>query len=177
MKTMISVCVAMILAVSVAIAEDADDKEYVATGALTEPLEAPGHEDDHDKSRVRAFPLVKYDRDGDEERQKILYVPGASVVKSRSDADESKVEVLDIPFFTLAESEHRENGEFDNKAVDIPIFGPLFRHRREGNKEKIRFLFFSHTRSVDPEEYGKPKEHAAYQPVGRSKAGSIRDAR
>lgn len=176
MKTLISVCLALVLAVPVW-AGDSDSGEYVSTEELTEPLEAPVDEESRKKSRIRAFPLVKYDRDGDEERQKVLYVPGASVVKSRSDAEESKVEVLDIPFFTLAESEHRENGEFDNKAIDIPIFGPLFRHRRQGNEEKVRFLFFSHTRKVDPEEYGKETPRESYQPKGRSKTGSIRRGR
>ena len=176
MKTMISVCFTVILAIP-ALAEDVGSEEYVSTAEMTEPLEAPSAAEDRDTSRIRAFPLVKYDRDGDKERQKVLYVPGASVVKSRSDADESKVAVLDVPFFTLAESEHRENGEFDNKAIDIPIFGPLFRHRREGNKEKVRFLFFSHTRTVDPDEYGQPRERKEYRPRGGGKAGGIRNSR
>lgn len=44
--------------------------------------------------------------------------------------------------------------EIDNKFLKLPIVGSLFRHKRQSNKEKIRFLIFSHTRTVDPEEYG-----------------------
>ncbi|MFP6596207.1 MAG: hypothetical protein VCC01_02015 [Candidatus Hydrogenedentota bacterium] len=59
-----------------------------------------------------------------------------------------------IVFFTLAQSKSKKNGEFDNKFLKLPIVGSLFRHKRQSNKEKIRFLIFSHTRTVDPEEYG-----------------------
>lgn len=141
------------LSLSTATAQEQDTTdEYVSTADSTDPLII---EEDDRHSHVRGFPLVNHRRHGEDTRTKFVYVPGASVVKTRADEDEKKVAVLDIPFFTLAESKSRTNGEFDNKAIDLPIIGSLFRHKRVGNKEKIRFLIFSHTRKVDPDEYGK----------------------
>ncbi|MFP6581043.1 MAG: hypothetical protein VCD00_00650 [Candidatus Hydrogenedentota bacterium] len=148
--------------------------EYVSTADSTDPLVL---EEDDRHSHVRAFPLVNHRRHGEDTRTKFVYLPGASVVKTRTSDDEKKVAVLDIPFFTLAESKSNANGEFDNKFIDLPIFGSLFRHKRQGNKEKVRFLIFSHTRPVDPDEYGDPKTHKP-KPVrqNRGKGGSIHRA-
>lgn len=149
--------------------------EYVSTADSTEPLII---EEDNRHNHVREFPVVNHRRHGDEARTKFVYLPGAAVVRNKSDDSRNKTEVLDIPFFTLAETERRTNGEFDNKAVDLPLFGPLFRHKRVGDKEKVRFFIFSHTRRVDPDKYGDP-EYRRPEVVrhSRGKGGTIHRGR
>jgi hypothetical protein len=154
--------------------EDASSNdEYVSTADMVEPLILESEQDDR-HTHVRAFPLVNHKRHGESTQTKFVHVPGAALVKTRGNAHEEKVEILDVPFFTLAESKSRDNGEFDNKAIDIPIFGPLFRHKREGDREKVRFLIFSHTRTVDPEKY--EKRHNEREPrQGRSRGKASRN--
>ncbi|HIA48257.1 MAG TPA: hypothetical protein EYN96_09905, partial [Candidatus Hydrogenedentes bacterium] len=119
--------------------------EYVSTENIDHPFGDP--EDDYTESHIRVFPLVKHDRKGKEGDLKVLHAPLVTVFEANRDEDEHKVELVYIPFFTLAQSKSKKNGEFDNKFLKLPIVGSLFRHKRQGNKEKIRFLIFSHTRT------------------------------
>ncbi|PCJ57002.1 MAG: hypothetical protein COA73_11280 [Candidatus Hydrogenedentota bacterium] len=102
--------------------------------------------------RTSVFPLVKYRKEEDESRLKLLYVPGAALVKAKETEDSSKLEVVDIPFFKLVKSEHHADGTFDNQFLKLPLVGSVFRHKRTADKEKVRFLIFSHTKRVDGEK-------------------------
>lgn len=132
----------------------ADSNEvYVSTEEIERPF---GEEsEDYSETHTNVFPIVKYDKEGDDSKLRVLHVPFVTVFRSKKNEDRQKVEVVDIPFFKLASTESEANGEFDNKFLKVPIFGSLFRHKRQGDREKIRFLFFSHTLRLDPDEYGQ----------------------
>ena len=114
------------------------------------------YREDGDSKRVKLIDVVigegySYKRDGDRREVEVINLPLVSVLKAERDSESESVKILDIPFFTLAESREDADGDFDNRAIDVPIFGPLFRHRRTNGEEKFRFLIFSHTRNSDTE--------------------------
>jgi len=103
--------------------------------------------------------LLETEREGDDHSSvKFLNAPFTTVVSAEKSGESKETKRLDIPFFTLAESEREEDGDFDRKAIKLPILGSLFRHKREGDTEKVRFLFFKHTRKVDAEDEDEEKE-------------------
>lgn len=144
--------------------EPSADIEYVST----EDLDQPFGDDDYTESHARIFPIVKYDREGEDSKVKVLHAPFVAVYKSEVDEGEQKTEFVDVPFFKLAQSKSNDEGEFDNKFIKLPIVGSLFRHKRQGDKEKIRFLIFSHTRTVDPDAYGQD-DHESKRNDSRSR--------
>lgn len=164
--------------------EDAPEAETISAGSLLNDVAAdvPAPRKD---VRATVFPIVKYREDGDSKRVKlvdvvvgegysykrdgehreveVIHLPLVSVLKTERDPGSDSVKILDIPFFTLAESSADADGDFDHRAIDIPIFGPLFRHRRSGDEEKVRFLIFSHTRKtgggLDQDDAGHTRVH------------------
>lgn len=124
--------------------------------------------DDHVHTSL--FPLVKYRKHGDEERLKLVHVPFVSLVKAKKNDEKEEVSIVNVPFFKLVKSETHADGDFDNQVVKLPIIGALFRHKRTGNREKVRFLIFSHTRTVSDDEMedaGEPRPRRTYQRRGK----------
>ena len=153
--------------------DDDTDDQYVSTEHLDDPF--GDNSQDYTESHARIFPLVKYDREGEDTSMKILHAPLVTVFKAKKNENEHKVEIVDVPFFTLAQTKSRKNGEFANKFLKLPILGSLFHHKRQGDREKIRFLIFSHTRTVDPEKYGNDAYKRKPVPLqSRGKGGARR---
>ena len=88
----------------------------------------------------------------------IVNLPGTSLIEATRHGDASSLKLVDIPVFTLVDNEDHGHGEFDNKFIKLPIIGSLFRHKRTHNKEKIRFLIFSHTRTLDADDHERHQE-------------------
>lgn len=118
--------------------------------------ESVDYSEDVDHVHGSVFPLVKYHREGDETKLKVPYLPLVSLVKAKKSDDVEEVSVVSVPFFKLVKSEKHSDGRFDHQFVKLPIIGSLFRHKRTADKEKIRFLIFSHTRYLD-EDDGAPR--------------------
>lgn len=177
--------------------EDALREEAVKTKAF--PIVQ--HERDGDSSETKVGNLIiaegyHHERHGDHQETEFLDLPFLSVLKTESSGDDHRevrfikapftrvfesesrdgghdVRVLDVPFFSLVESESDPGGAFDNKAIKLPIIGSLFRHQRTDEKEKVRFLFFSHTRHFDEDGQPEPRNN---QPVSK-RTGSRRPIR
>lgn len=108
-----------------------------------------------DTRRVRVVDIpfasvLKVDESPHKARMKFLSVPGVSVAKSKRVGEKSSFKLLDLPFASLVRSEREANGDFDRRAVNLPILGSLFRHSRHDGKETTRFLFFKHTKRARP---------------------------
>jgi len=95
----------------------------------------------------------------DEESSKtFVHVPFVTIAKSRKTAEEQSFKLLDVPFASLIKTESDSDGNFDRRLITVPILGPLFRHKMEGDKETVRFLFFKHSRThVQSDEVDEPK--------------------
>lgn len=94
--------------------------------------------------------LVKAESDGADHREvKLVNLPFTTLVEAEEHKDRKSLKLVDIPFFTLVDNEDHGDGEFDNKLIKLPLIGSLFRHKRTDDEEKVRFLFFTHTRHVD----------------------------
>jgi hypothetical protein len=83
---------------------------------------------------------------------RFIHVPFVTVAERDLDDDVNSFRLVDVPFFQLVETENDDNGDFDRQVLDIPIFGPLIRHKREGERESARFLFFKRSWNVDADK-------------------------
>jgi len=132
------------------------------------------YERDDDSKEIEVLDLgivegYRYERDGDHKEVEILDLPLAAVLKAERNEDgetgfrfihvpfvtvaerklgdeSNSFELLDVPFFSLVKTRNDDDGDFDRQLIDLPILGPLFRHKRVGDKETTRFLFFKHSR-------------------------------
>ena len=87
---------------------------------------------------------------------RFIHVPFVTVAERNLNDDSNSFRLVDVPFFSLVKTRNDDDGDFDRQVIDLPLLGPLFRHKREGDKETTRILFFKHSRTVDldaePEE-------------------------
>ncbi len=113
-------------------------------------------EGDHSKSAMLDVPfasLVKREEHGDDHKEvSVLNLPFTTLVEAEEHGDASSLKLVDIPLFTLLDNEDHGDGTFDNRFIKLPIIGSLFRHQRTDEKEKVRFLIFSHTRRFDKDD-------------------------
>lgn len=124
----------------------AEESPIVEDAAALEGQEMPEAECRSDKTRVALFPLVSYRRDGEKTKVKVVNAVVATGYSFKREGDSTKTKVLDVPLFTLVRSETWGEDEFDRSLIKLPIVGSIFRHKRTKDEEKIRFLFFSHTK-------------------------------
>jgi len=117
---------------------------------------------DQSKTEILDVPfasLLRREEHGPDDKEvSILNLPGTSLVEAKRDGEASSLKLVDVPLFTLLDTKDHGNGEFDNKFLKLPIVGSLFRHKRTENKEKIRFLFFSHTRTFNGDDRDRRAE-------------------
>lgn len=108
---------------------------------------------DHKELEILDLPLaavLKAERNEDGETGfRFLHVPFVTVAERDLDDDSNSFRLVDVPFFSLVKTRNDDDGDFDRQLIDLPILGPLFRHKREGDRETTRFLFFKHSRTVN----------------------------
>lgn len=124
----------------------AEDSPIVEDEAALEGQETPEAECRSGETRAALFPLVSYHRDGEKTKVKVVNALVAEGYSFRREGDYRKTEVLHVPLFTLVKSEAWGEDEFDTRLIKLPFVGSVFRHKRTKDEEKIRFLFFSHTK-------------------------------
>lgn len=102
------------------------------------------------------FTLMESETGENSHEVNFVKAPFTRVFSSESDGESHETRVLDVPFFSLLESERDDDGDVSTTFVKLPIVGALFKHSRSGDKEKVRFLFFSHTRRIDEDREARP---------------------
>jgi hypothetical protein len=161
---------------------ESDESENSVDAGIPLLLE---YERDDDSKEVEILDLgiiegYRYERHGDHKEVEILDLPLAAVLKAeRNEEGETgfrfihvpfitvaerdlgkhgnSFKLLDVPFFSLVKTENDDDGDFDRQLIDLPILGPLFRHKRVGDKETTRFLFFKHSRTSNDDESDEPR--------------------
>jgi len=116
---------------------------------------------DHKEVEILDIPfgaVLKAERNEDGETgYRFLHVPFVTVAERDLDEDSNSFRLLDVPFFSLVKTRNDDDGDFDRQVVDLPLLGPLFRHKRVGNKQTTRILFFKHSWTSDKEESDEPR--------------------
>lgn len=116
---------------------------------------------DHQEVEVLDIPfaaVLKAERNEEGETgYRFLHVPFVTVAERNLGDDSNSFRLLDVPFFSLVKTKNDDDGDFDRQVIDLPILGPLFRHKRQGDKETTRFLFFKHSWTSDRDDADEPQ--------------------
>ncbi len=99
---------------------------------------------------------AKRNEDG-ETGYRFLHVPFVTVAERDLDDDSNSFRLLDVPFFSLVKTRNDDDGDFDRQVIDLPLLGPLFRHKRVGDKQTTRFLFLKHSWTANDAETEEPR--------------------
>jgi hypothetical protein len=157
-----------------------DGKEYRVTYDAVQDGDADVDRDRESGEHVhaRVFPLVNHKQHDDEKRTKFVYGPGFALVRGEESDTHSELEVVKLPGFRLIDTESHKDGRFDNKFLKVPILGSMFRHYRTDDKEKTRFLIFSHTKHLDDDgKKIKRKDRRRHRHQSRGKGQRHESAR
>jgi hypothetical protein len=134
--------------------DDSSETEILDLGIV----EGYRHErnDGHHEVEILDIPfgaVLKAERDKDGETgYRFIHVPFVTVAERKLHDDSNSFRLVDVPFFSLVKTHNDDDGDFDRQVLDIPIFGPLIRHKRQGDKETARFLFFKHSWTAASED-------------------------
>ena len=107
---------------------------------------------------VPFFTLLESESDEDRSEVNFVKAPFTRVFSSETHGGHQETRVLDVPFFSLVESDKHDNGNVETTFIKLPIVGALFKHKRTGDKEKVRFLIFSHTRDLSDDAEGSKRD-------------------
>jgi len=132
-------------------AQEGNSKVVVADAIIAEGFESETSDGRTETEFIDVpfFTLIDAESDADSGEFNFVRAPFVRGFHAEHDNGNSEVNLLKLPMFALVDGESNEDGTFDNKVLKLPIIGALFRHKRTEDKEKVRFLIFSHTRDVD----------------------------
>jgi hypothetical protein len=97
---------------------------------------------------VPFFTLMKVDESPADSETVFARAPLFTLFQSRQEAGRLSWTLLDIPFVTVAKIEQGRD-RADQRLIDLPIFGPVYRYHRDPVERETRVLFlFRHRTKV-----------------------------